>query len=86
MHPRAYNRIFELSLEFRDPKWVQWLMRDYLQCNIAHLKAAKHRDMFAKFVKADIALKSVRDITRNLCTSMRPGSAKNDAQKIYNKE
>ena len=81
MHPRAYNQIVKLSLEFRDPKWVQWLMRDYLQCNIAHLKAAKQRDMFAKFVRADIALKSVRDITRNLCTPMRPGLAKNVAQK-----
>ena len=60
MHPRAFNRIRELSCEYRNPEWVSWLMRDYLSKNIAHLKATKLRVLFEKFVKADIALKSVR--------------------------
>ena len=80
MHPRAFNRIYELSCEYRNPEWVSWLMRDYLNKNIAHLKATKLRVLFEKFVKADIAFKSVRDAAKNLCSDMRPGKSKDSAQ------
>ena len=80
MHPRAFNRILELSYEYRNPEWVSWLMRDYLSKNIAHLKATKLRVLFEKFVKADIAFKSVRDSAKTLCSDMRPGKSKDSAQ------
>ena len=75
MHPRAYNKISHLSLEFRDPKWALLLMKDYLNANLSYQNATIVRNTIEKFCKLGIALKDAHDTAVNMTNKMKQSGA-----------
>ena len=59
MLPKSFNRISELSLEYKDPNGAKWLMREFLDKSIAYTKAIKVRNVIEEFIKNKVALKDV---------------------------
>ena len=66
MRPKTFNLISRLSLEYKDPVMVKRLIRDYVDANIAHIKATNVRNTCEIFVKGGIAFNDVFDDAKNL--------------------
>ena len=80
MKPKTYNFISALSLEFKDPKRVKVLIREYVDANIDHLKATNVKNMMEQHFHNNVALKDVHDSAKALTAKISPCQAQNKAR------
>ena len=80
MHPRTYNLISRLALEYKDPTEVKRLMINYVVSNIDHLKSTIVRNMLEEYVKNRVSFNDVYNAARNLTTHIKPEKARLKSQ------